>query len=87
MRVYVRLRERAHNRGEVDGCSGGVCFEAGEPEEVVDEAAQSFALACYFAPGAYSTDETASTWIALGTLTLVAGLLLLVFAVRLLRRP
>ena len=41
----------------------------------------------HFAPEAYSTDETASTWIALGTLTLVAGLLLLVFAVRLLRRP
>jgi hypothetical protein len=41
----------------------------------------------HFAPGAYSTDETASRRIALGTLTPVAGLLLLVFAVRLLRRP
>ena len=37
--------EWAHDRGEVDGCSGWVCFEAGEPEEVVDEAAESFAFA------------------------------------------
>ena len=41
----------------------------------------------HFAPDANTTDETPSMWIALGTLTLVASLILLRFAVRLLRRP
>ena len=36
--------EGAGNRGEVYRCSGGVCFESGESEEVADEAAESFAL-------------------------------------------
>ena len=56
-RAYVGVfDEWAHDGGEVDGCSGGVCFEPGEPEEVVDEAAESFALAgdgC-FEPVAYA---------------------------------
>jgi len=37
--------ERAHDHCEVDRCAGWVRFEAGESEEVVDEAAESFALA------------------------------------------
>ena len=37
--------ERARDRGEVGRCAGRVCFEAGESEEVVDEAAESFAVA------------------------------------------
>jgi hypothetical protein len=41
----------------------------------------------HFAPEANTTDETASTWIAFGTLALIAGLLLLGFAVHLVRRP
>jgi hypothetical protein len=37
--------ERADDRGEVEGRSGRVRFEAGEPEEIANEAADSFALA------------------------------------------
>ena len=44
-RVRACFDERACDRGEVDRCSGWVCFESGESEEVVDEAAESFAVA------------------------------------------
>jgi hypothetical protein len=39
------FNERACDRREVDRCPGRVCFEPGESEEVVDQAAQSFAVA------------------------------------------
>jgi hypothetical protein len=39
----------------------------------------------HYAPEAHSTDETAGTWIAIGSLTLLGGLLSLGIAVRLLR--
>ena len=39
------FNERAYDRREVDRCPGWVCFEPGEPEEVVDQAAESFAVA------------------------------------------
>jgi hypothetical protein len=39
------FEEWACNRCEVDQRAGWVCFEAGEAEQVVDEAAESFAVA------------------------------------------
>ena len=39
----------------------------------------------HYAPEARTTDETAGTWIAIGSLTLLGGLLSLGIAVRLLR--
>jgi hypothetical protein len=39
------FEEWACNRCEVDQRAGWVCFESGEAEQVVDEAAESFAVA------------------------------------------